>query len=242
MNHALVPDHGNGTTWRESTPTQRLDEDMSIATVLFATTHGEAVKWRAAHTDEITYSPAYSNEVKTYVTTRPGNPRPPREAPDYTLALLYACETLNNSNNNPTAFQLLPPIGSYADKGYLGFTSPVDYQLYYPSSETLDKHVEKLFDHLKAGVPLEQALIKTQNSPGEGGDNDYKRPKTFVSGGDGRSLKMVLRGDPYTRLVNVCLNASEWASVSQGVRDSCIGLPLSVCHWYGGSRAYGASP
>lgn len=218
MNYVLAEGNGDGTSWRESAEgAPRLDQQMCWATLFFVSTHGENDRWRASHTDEITFTPYLTGEVLSYVTTKPDpahpeDPRLPRTVPDYTFAAFYTCETLNNTLNNPSGFKLLINQLPQPDKGYVGTGAILHYQLYSPSNETLDEHAKKLLRHLLAGEPLEIALNNTEEA-----DPDRKRAKSAATGG---WLKLLIRGDPYTRLVNVYLSASEWAAAPQEVKDN----------------------
>ncbi len=209
MNHSLVPGNGDGTNWREFTGTAILSEKMCLATLFFTCTHGEVSLWRASHTDELTYSPFLSNDVKTYVTSKPDLSL--RDVPDYTLAIFYSCETLVNSNNNPRAFQLSPDV-LYPNKAYVGSGAHLHYQLWTPVPEELDEHSKRLTSFLAAGDPLEIALYKTQSPLVKG----FKKAKTTAGG----PVDLTVRGDPYARIVNVYLSQSEFAAAPAEVRNS----------------------
>ncbi len=217
IKNALVPGHANNDTdWRESTSgVPRLDEKMCLANIFFACTHGETgTYWRSAHSDELWFSPTTSNEVKTYVTTQLGGSA--RSVTDYVLGFFYACDTLANGPNNPRAFQLSPDT-PVANKGYVGFTSFVRPQLNHPSNEYLNEHAKKLLENLAAGYPLQRALDRTQNVNGEtDGSANYKRAQNRTYS----SLKMIIRGDNYTRLVNVYLTKAEYDSLTESERNS----------------------
>ena len=213
MNHTTVPDNGDGTTYRESEGQNRLDTNLSLATVMFACTHGEQGRFRASHADELWYSPTYSNEVKTYVTSKPGTPRPPRDVPPYNMAFFYACETLAGGNNAPIAFGLLglgSPGEVFPNKAYLGFAGKVKETLYQPSTETLEKHSERLMSFLMQGYTVTDALRWTQDP---NGNPSAKRARSWSDG----LIDMLVKGDTYARLVNVYLSGAELAIVNKEV-------------------------
>ncbi len=218
MKHTLVPENGDGRNWREFQGPAALCEAMTLATLFFACTHGEmnvttAGHWRASHTDVLTFSPANANDVKTYVTTKPDLSL--RNVPDYTLAMFYACETLNNSSNNPRAFQLKPDIPTYPNKGYAGFANRVHYLLHSPTGETLDEHSKLVLQYMAEGMPLQVALdqVQLKNSP-------PKRKVPMADNPPYGQLYMIVRGDPYARIVNVYLKKEDYDTVSAEVRNS----------------------
>ncbi|BBO24207.1 MAG: hypothetical protein L6Q31_05355 [Fimbriimonadaceae bacterium] len=221
MNHVMVEGNGTGTDWRESTGPARLDVRLSQATLMFACTHGSSTHWRSSKSDELYYF-GLENEVATYVSTGFGEPRPPREVPEYNLAVFHACETLStqSSNFNPKAFRLLPlaypnPASVYQNKGYAGFANLVYYELIQPSGQTLDRHAATLFQFLASGHRLQHALNLTH-----GDDPDVEtQPYWPRSRNAGTLMRMIVRGDPHTRLVNVYLSASEWLANASD-RDS----------------------
>ncbi len=222
MRHTLIPSATfDGKSWRESDDPNRLDDKMCDATFFYACTHGTDATFRASHTDELTYTGLGDSDVRRYVTTRPGTPRLPRDVPAYSMAIFHSCETLGpvSSNFCPKAFRVLPdeypnPYVPFPNQAYAGFGGVCHYQLYFPSGENLEKHAERLLYRLSQGDYLELALLRTQNSlytP------TPKKPKDAVHQ---QHMAMIIRGDPYARIVNVYLSKSEWDSVSDSVRNS----------------------
>ncbi len=223
MKHTLVPGNGDGKSWRESTAgSPRLDERMCEATLFFGFTHGETTNWRSSQQDQLVYTPLASNEVRTYVTTKPGTPPTGREVPDYNLGVFHACETLStfSSSLNPKAFLLLPapwpnPANVFANRAYAGFAGLVHYQLLQPANTTLDKHADVLFGYLAAGERFQSAILKTQGQ-------DFSQPTTAhvpKSINTGTAIYMIMRGDSHARIVKVYLSEQEWIEVGASVRS-----------------------
>jgi hypothetical protein len=226
MKHSKIDGHpSDARTWKESDGPNRLDQQMRWPTLFFAFTHGETTNFRSSYAgpppdpplvgdDRLVFSPAAGSEVATYVSAQ-------RDVPVHNLVIMEGCSTLSSSTSYeaPKAFNVVVSSSeNYPNRGYAGFTSPVHYQLLHPQGENLEKHAERLFTRLSQGDRLQWALWRTQGDNRAGPvDPDYKEPKSVNAG---TSIAMVVRGDPYARLVNVYLSAFEWASVDDEVRDS----------------------
>jgi len=94
----------------------------------------------------------------------------------------------------PAAFQVATIPGVIADKAYAGFTASV-WSL-TQKNFSLSKHAEIVYSELAGGKRIAVAVKSV---------NDQTQPV----GSKGQSLRMVVRGDLYAKIVNVYQNETE---------------------------------
>jgi len=164
---------------------------LKQATCFFGFTHGETTNFRASQTDQLYFS-GNPNEVANYVQSN-------RTALPFNMVVMHACNTVGASGNGswqaPAAFQVATIPGVIADKAYAGFTASV-WSL-TQKNFSLSKHAEIVYQQLVAGKTIKYAV-------------DAANKKVIPKVKSGSPLFMVVKGDPYSKIVNVYLNSGEW--------------------------------
>lgn len=189
-----------------------------FSTVMTALVHGSPSEFR---TSDGTQGIQFSNDILPLTYSRQNGTS---NVPAYNLAGFWSCSTLaSGSIAAPVAYDLLTYAGwPYPDRGYVGFDSTVSIVL-WPTSRwgtrrqispdemfnegwgsppnTLGDHAREFWTQIALGQTVFDSM-RIANAL-------YAPAKGEFPGGLTR-YDLVLRGDPWTRLVNVYLTQAEY--------------------------------
>lgn len=168
---------------------------LTNSTVWLAYGHGTALDIRDSGNNALSWS-TVANQVALKSAI-----------PGYNLVMLYACETLTNPNDAPSAFGITGSSGSVLpDRGFVGFNEAmITHGFDIHSNLTIRDHSAHVIDNLKNGKTLSAAVIAA-----DGFSPVYK----FKPGVDTipSITDTIVKGDGNMRMHNVYGGADNWFS------------------------------